>query len=148
MAFNPLHTLYVSFPFIRRYFYPTSAAFLTWFPAFLPQFPKSSPWFSAFPTSPRWFTAFLPLFPIFWTWFPAFIPNILFTPFPDSLLRGLKIATENDILTSLETLSTSWRSSHRSALQRKQLFRISVLQTIKLSGFSISSKNIQEGVQF
>ena len=54
------------------------------------------------------------------------------------------MAAKNDILTSLKTLLTSWRSSHRSVLQREQLFRISVLQTIKLSGFSISFKKISK----
>ena len=104
-----------------------------------------------FPTSPQWLAAFPPLFPIFSAWFPALlppIPPILLTLFPDYQFWRLQMATENDILTSLKTLSTSWRSSHRSVWQRKQFFRIAVLQSIKLSGFSISSKNVPEGVQF
>ena len=73
---------------------------------------------------------------------------ILLTPFPNFSFRRSQMAGENDILTSLKTLSTSWRRSHRSVFQRKQFFRIAVLQSIKLSGFSISLKNVQEGVQF
>ena len=103
-------------------------------PLFLPQFPRISnlilciatpipqilSFFPEFPTSPQWFAAFPPLFSIFSTWFSALlapIPPILLTPLPDYPFRHLQMAAENGILTSLKTLSTSWRNSHRSVCQ-------------------------------
>ena len=141
VVFNPLNSSYVSFPFTHPYFYPNSIAFLTWFPAFSPLFPKSPPWFFALPTfqtdyrhlhtySRHTQSDYLHYCPI---------PAILLTPFPNIPFRRSQMAAENDILTSLKTISTSWRSSHRSILQRKQFIqifkicrrRISVLVTLQ-----------------
>ena len=130
------------------HFYPNSSAILIWFPEFPlysqylhPDFLHSrhshndSPLFH--PNS-----HILNLVPCI----PTTICSIFVNPFSDFPFWRLQMATENDILTSL-TLSISWRNSHRSGLQRKQFLRTAVLQIIKLNRFSISSKNVQEGVQ-
>ena len=38
MVFTSLHSFYALFPFLHPYFYSTSLAFLTWFPAFPPPY--------------------------------------------------------------------------------------------------------------
>ena len=125
MVFTLLQSLYVWFPFSHSHSHPYS--------------PNPHPDSMHFPHSQTDSAHFHP-----YSWhsksdclhsYP--IPTILFIPFPDSPFRRSHMTAENETLTSLKTLLTSWKSSHQRVSQRKQFFRLAVLQSIKLRGFSI-----------